>query len=265
MNIKKLSAVTFTCAMLLAGNTYASTDYQMSCDINISSDIAFANKELLLQSAKQEDILFTANGSVLVSGKQIKLSKEEKALALNYFSEVENAIPMVVEITVEALKVTDIALVEVFSGLLGENSALPRKLNGRINGIATSVHDHVYQNPESLTFNSAQLKKELGLGTGLEQEIEQMKAEIVSSVMGQLIVAIGKSMMNGGGDFSALEKRMGNLAADIEQKAKFLGESLKDKTAGLCDKVEALDETETKLRKIKELRYLSTFHFTKKA
>lgn len=265
MTLKHLTLTTLTLASLFSTSTFANGDYQMSCNVNINGNIAFANNELTVESASQESILFTATGAVLLDGKPVTLSAEEKALALRYYKDVEASIPMVVDVTLEALKITDIALEEVFTGLLGAKSKVPQTLNVRINDIANSVKEHVYQDPNSLTFNSAQLKSDLGVGDKLEQEIEQMKAEIVSSVMGQLIVAIGQSMMNGGGNFAQLEARMGSLAQDIELKAKELGASLKEKSGDLCDKMKSLDETETQLQKVSKLGNLDTIYFYKKA
>ncbi|MFT6270339.1 MAG: hypothetical protein ACJAVV_003173 [Alphaproteobacteria bacterium] len=265
MTVNKLIAITLTCTSLFAGNAFAHDDYQISCDTNITSNIAFSDNELVVQSTKQEDILFKANGTVFLDGTQVALTTDEQKLAQIYYKDVEAAIPMVVDITIEALKITNMALVEVFTGLLGEDNELPQELNIRINDIAKSVEEHVYQDPNSLTFNSAYLKDDIGLGDDLDQEIDEMKAEIISSVMGQMIVAIGKSMLNGDGDFSKLETRMENLGQDIEIKAEALAEGLKEKSIDLCDKIKTLDETETKLRKVDELRYLNTIHFNKNA
>jgi hypothetical protein len=265
MTLKKLTVITLACANLFVSSAFASNDYQLSCNVNISSDILFANKELIVKSSEQEAILFKANGAVYVNDRKITLTKNEQKLAQRYYKDVEASVPMVVDIAVEILKITDLALKEVFSGLLGKNSSLPEKLNARINGVTTTLKDHVYQDPNSLTFDSAHLKRNLGLGNELTKEIEQIKAEIVSTLMGQLMVAIGQSMMNGGGDFTALESRMANLAKDIEKKAKTLGDSVKESAAALCDKIEALSKTEKELRKVYELRYLDTVYFTKKA
>lgn len=265
MIFKKLAAFTFTCTSFLSASAFAHNDFHASCDTNISANIEFSNNQLLVKSTKQEDILFESNGLVFVDGKKIALNAEQQAIAKSYYNDVETSIPMVVDITVEALNITSMALTEVFTGLLGEETELPQKLNVRIDGIANSLQDHVYQDPNSLTFNSSYLKEDIGLGDNLEEEIEEIKDEIISSMMGKLIMAIGQSMMSGDGDFSELEKRMENLGQDIEQKAETLAKRLEEKSVALCDKIKNLDETEAQLREIKALRYLDTIHFNKRA
>ncbi|MFT4653288.1 MAG: hypothetical protein ACJA0G_000195 [Kangiellaceae bacterium] len=265
MTFNKLAALTLTCTSLFAASTFAQNDDHMSCNANITGNIAFANNELVVKSTKQEDILFKSNGTVFVDGDQIVLTSYQQKLARSYHNDVEASIPIVVDLTIEALKITDMALVEVFTGLLGEGSKLPQKLKLRINDISNSIKTHVYQDPNSLTFNSLYLKDDLGLGADLEQEVEEIKAEIISSVMGQVIVAIGQSMLKGDGEFSELETRMKNLGKDIEKRAQGLAQDLKEKSVNLCEKIKTLDRTETELRKIDELRYLDTIHFNKKA
>jgi hypothetical protein len=265
MKFTKLAVAILSSTSLFTFGAFAQSDYQLSCDANITSNIAFANNQLTVESSKQEKILFTSTGVVYVDDQKINLNKEEQAKAQQYFRDAEDAIPMVVEITVEALNVTNMALTEVFKGLLGEKSVLPQTLNKRINEISNAIQEHVYQDPNSLTFNSAHLKGDIGLGENLDQEIEAIKQEIISSMMGQLIVAIGQSMMNGDGNFSELEARMNTLGKDIETKAEALADRLKEKSTTLCDKIQSLDETENELNQIESLRYLDTIEFNKKA
>lgn len=249
---------------LFSTQAYAADNDHTSCNVNITSDIVFANNQLTVQSTKQEAILFKSDGSVFVDNKRVTLSENEKEISKSYYKEVESAIPVVVDITVDALTLTEAALAEVFTGLLGPQTKVPSNLTYRISDVANTIKTHVYQDPKSLTFNSAELKNEIGVGSELDAQIEQIKAEVVSSIMGQLIVAVGQSMMTGGTNFSELESRMTNLAQNIEQKAELLGNNLKEKSVGLCDSVKKLDATEAKLRQIAKLQHLNTFEFYNK-
>lgn len=263
MTFKKLTAISFAISAFFGANAFAHNDFQLSCDTNISSNIVFADNQLSVKSTKNEDILFNAEGVVSVDGKQISLTKEEQKLTQRYFNEVEATIPVVVDITVEALKITNMALTEVFTGLLGENSQLPQTINKRIDKVADGIRNHVYQNPNSLTFNSNYLKDDLGLDDDLEQEIESIKEEVVSSMMGELMVALGKAMISGDSDFSELEKRMDNLGDDIEKKAEILSKTLEEKSIDLCERISNIDNTEAQLRNINALENLDTIHFNK--
>lgn len=264
MTFTHIAAISVTCASLLSASVFAQNDYNINCDTNITSELAFANNKLMVKSTKQEDIVFTANGMVVVDGKTLTLSDEEKKLAQRYFTDIEASIPMVVDITVEALQITNMALTEVFKGLLGPQSQLPQTLSVRINDVSTAIKSHVYQDPNSLTFNSAYLKEDLGLGTELDEEIDKIKEEIITSVMGQVIMAIGKSMLSGDGNFADLEARMETLGTDIEKKAEVLAKGLEDKSNALCDNIKRLDATETQLSSIPQLQYLDTIQFNKR-
>ena len=263
MTFKKLTAISFAFSAFFAANALAHNNVQLSCDTNISSNIVFADNQLTVKSSTNEDILFNADGIVTVDGKKISLTKEEQKLTQRYFNEVEATIPIVVEITVEALKITNMALTEVFTGLLGEKSQLPQTITKRIDQLADGIRSHVYQNPDSLTFNSHYLKNDLGLNDDLEQEIESIKEEVVSSMMGELMVTLGKAMISGDSNFSELEKRMENLGGDIEKKADILSKTLEEKSLLLCERISKIDDTEAQLRNINALENLDTIHFNK--
>lgn len=263
MIFKKLSAISFALTAFFGANAFAHDNYQLSCDTNITSNIIFADNQLTVQSTSNEDILFNSTGEVKVDGKVINLTPEEQILTKRYFDEVEATIPLVVDITVEALKITNLALTEVFTGLLGDDSQLPKTLNTRINKVADAIKTHVYQNPNSLTFNSAYLKDDLGLSDDLETEIESIKEEVISTMMGELMVSLGKAMLSGDSDFSKLESRMNNLGKNIDEKAEILGDKLEKHSIELCDRILIIDDTEAQLRSINALRNLDTIHFNK--
>lgn len=265
MKYKNIAAIAISVTSLYTTSVFSYNDYQLSCDTNITSELLFANNQLMVKSTQQEEIVFTSGGLVSVNGKPVKLTPEERKLTLLYFKEVEASIPIVVDITVEALQITDMALTEVFKGLLGNEAQLPQTLSVRINGITTAIKDHVYQDPKSLTFNSMYLKNDLGVGSELNEEIGKIKEEVVSTIMGQVIVAVGKSMLSGGGNFAELQGRMETLGSDLEAKAQELAKGLEDKSTHLCDKIKLLDDTETTLNQNDALRYLNTITFNKRS
>lgn len=263
MTLKKLTSLSFVFISFFSASIYAHGDQDISCNTNITSDIIFTDNQLRVKSNEDEDILFTPSGVVQVDGKEISLSNEERKLAQKYFTEVEATIPLVVEITVEAIEITNLALTEVFTGLLSEDSKLPSMINGRLNKLADDIRAHVYKDPDSLTFNSSYLKEDLGIGEDMDAELEAIVDEITASVIGEIMISLGKAMLSGDGDFSDFEDRMDNLGRDIDQKAEVLGKRIEEKSEVLCAKIKDLDHIESQLSQIQELRNLNTIHFNK--
>ncbi len=263
MTFTKLATITFTCASVFATSAFAQNNFQSSCDANINADLNFSNNQLLVKSITNQDILFHADGAVFIDGKSISLTAPEQTLTKSYYKGVEETIPMAVDITIEALSITNLALTEVFTGLLGEKNSISSKIDSRLGKVASSIKEHVYQNPDSLTFNSEYLKRDLGLGNDVDQEIQKIQEEIMTAAMGELLLIVGQSMMSGNNDFVGLQKRMENIGDEIEEKAGRVGKQLEKKTTVLCEKLKSLDDTEDQLQKVSALRHLNMIDISK--
>jgi len=245
-----LSAITFS------GGIQANDYGHSSCDANVNGELSFANNSLEVISNKDETIVFDKLGNVSVNGSKLSLSSAQKASAIAYYDNIESAIPLVVEIGTEAIDITSVALTEVFSELLGADSQLPSVINTKLEHASKAIKDHVYANPNSITFNTTYLKEELEVDNGFEQKLDEIKQEIMASFMGEVFVEIGKVMMSGKGNFSDLESRMESLGDDIEEKVGGLAKQLEKKAQDVCKKFHAIDKAETELHSVKELQEL---------
>lgn len=230
--------------------------FSTSCDSNFNGEMSFTNNTLTVITEENETLLFDANGRVLVDGKLITLNASEQASAQQYFASVERAIPMVTTIAIEAINITNLALTETFTALLGDDSQLPKTINDKLSKLAKGIESHVYQNPESLTFDSAYFENDLGFDNNIEQEIEEMTEEMMSSAVGEVLMALGKAMMSGG-DTSDFETRMENMGKDIELRAEALAKELEAKAENLCGTLREIDDTENQLQSVEALRHLN--------
>lgn len=265
MNLKTLSIVSLFTLSSCAANALAHEYDHNSCNTNLEGELNFANNQFTVQSSEDESILFKANGEVFVDGTKLKLSAQDTAIALQYYNGVESSIPMVVDITTEALSIANYAVTEVFTAFLGEDSSLPQLIDEKLDNAARTIKEHVYQDPNSLTFNSETLEQEFGFNDDFDQQIEEIKDEILSSFMGEIFIAIGKAMLNKDDGFSDFEQRMESLGDDIELRVEQHSNNLKEKSIALCEKMEALEGTESELQKIEALRYLNMIEINNKA
>lgn len=172
---------------------------------------------------------------------------------------------MVVDITIEALNITNMALKQVFKGFFGEQTELANLIDQRLTGAANAIEDHVNQNPDSLTFNSVYLWEDLGFDQSLEKEIDDITQELMSKLMGQLFIEMGQALFSGDTTFEDLEARMEAMGTEIEKRADELSVRIEDKTDKLCEKLYSLDSTEDKLNQIDELKNLNLINLKHKA
>ena len=263
--MKKLSLATFTLLGLFAfsSSSFAIEEQHNSCDTNINGEVNFADNLLQVTDKNNDLVVFNKDGEVSLNGKSLTLSNAQKQSAKAYYENIEQAIPMAVDVTLEALNIANIAISEVFVGLLSEETQLPKMLDKKFKEISTSITNYVYQNPESLTFNSQYFEKDLGFEQGVEKEIEAIQEEVMASFMGEVMVAMGKAMMSGDTNISDFETRIEQMSSDLEAKTNKLAEQIEQKAYSLCDKLEAIDKAETQLQTVKELRHLNIISVTK--
>lgn len=277
LNMKGPSIIAFTvglCLSSFAGIAQESSNakpyqdyghqFNGKCDTNINADLHFSNNELRIITDAKQNILFTQQGTVIVDGKEIDLNQEQQNLAKSYFNDIEQTIPIVASIASEAINITNIALSEVFTALLGENSQVPMMIDERLSAISKGIQDHVYQNPDSITFDTTYLDKDLGLNGDFEREVEEMTEELMATAMGEMLMVLGKAMMSGTGDMDDFEKRMESLSADIETRADALALEIEEKAEVLCDSLLQIDATENQLQNVSELRNLNLIDVSNK-
>jgi hypothetical protein len=247
-------------------NSQHSSFNNSSCETNLNADMKFSDNELTVITRSKQTVMFDGSGRVIVDGETISLSASEKSLAQRYYNDVEQAIPMVTSIAVEAINITNMALTEVFTGLLGENSALPQMIDERLGSISKAIQEHVYQNPDSLTFDTHYFEEDLGFDSSLDNKIDEITEELMSTAMGEVLMALGKAMMTNGSNMSDFETRMEKMGKDIETRADALALELEEKAESLCNTLQAIDETENKLQSIEPLSDLNMVEvFNKKA
>ncbi|MGB3726235.1 MAG: DUF2884 family protein [Glaciecola sp.] len=264
MKLLSLASLTILATTMVNTPAFAHNSHYGSCDTNINGEVSFAKNTLTVTTEQDEKISFDPRGNVTHNGSTVVLTSAQQNAAINYYEGVETAIPMVVDITVEALNITNIALTDVFTGFLGSDSELPAKISDKLKNVGTSIEEHVYKDPTSLTFNSTYLENELGLDDNLDAEIEALKEEAMGEFMGEIFMALGKAMMSGDSNLSDFESRMETLGSDIEQKVESLAVQLEDKADALCDTFERIDNAENTLNQVKALRHLDVMNVTNK-
>ena len=115
------------------------------------------------------------------------------------------------------------------------------------------MKDHVYQNTGSLTFDSAKLENELGLGPDFEKEVHMIVSDVMENAMGELLVQMGRSMLNDEGSMGSFEQRMEKMGKDIETKVESRTKNIEQEAKKLCEMLTTLDDSESKVQTIKGL------------
>jgi hypothetical protein len=251
--MKKLLVSTIGFCAISAFNVNATEYSSEACDINLNGDLNFAKNTLVITTQKNEQVKITNAYTVFVDGKELSLSKEETKWVQAYYDGIEQSIPQVMTVAAEGMNIANYAVTEVLRGLLGTESKVASQLETKLNGLYGQLKSHVYQNPESLTFDTATLEKDLGFGSDYEAEVDSIVSEVMENAMGEFLVQMGRSMLSGEGSIDSFEERMNNMGDSIESKIEGQTESLEKEAKKLCEMMTSIDESETRVQKIKGL------------
>lgn len=251
--MKKVIATTIGLCALTAFNVNAGDYHAEQCDINLNGEISFAEQTLTVTTKSDDEVKITNSYVVFLNGKKLSLSGQETQWVKDYYDGIEQSIPQVMTVAAEGIKIANYAVSEVLRGFLGSESKVATKLEVKLNGLYGQLKDHVYQNPNFLTFDTATLEKELGLGPDFDAEVDKIVSEVMENAMGEFFVQMGKSMMNGQGSIESFEERMSKMGDALESKIEGQTKDIELEAQKLCEMLTTVDESESKVQQIKGL------------
>ncbi len=251
--MKTIIASTIGLCALTAFNVSAGQYHSEQCDINLNGDLRFAEKTLTVKTTADEEVKITESYMVYLDGKKLSLSSEETKWVQEYYQGIEQSIPQVMTVAAEGVKIANYAVSEVLRGFLGEQSKVASQLEIKLDDLYGKLTKHVYQNPESLTFDSAKLQTELGLGPDFDAEVDLIVSDVMEKAMGEFLVQMGRSMLNGEGSMESFEQRMSKMGDDIESKVESQTDGIEKEAKVLCEMLTTIDASESNVQKIKGL------------
>jgi len=251
--MKTIIATTISLCALTAFNVSAGQYNSQQCDINLNGDLRFAEKTLTVKTKADDEVKITDSYMVYLNGEKLSLSAEETTWVKGYYDGIEQSIPQVMTVAAEGVKIANYAVTEVLRGFLGAESKIASQLEIKLTDLYGKLKNHVYQNPESLTFDSAKLESELGFGPDFNAEVDLIVSDVMEKAMGEFFVQMGRSMLNGEGSMESFEQRMENMGKEIESKVEGQTESIELEAKKLCQMLTTIDAAESKVQKIKGL------------
>jgi hypothetical protein len=223
------------------------------CDINLNGELRFANKTLTIKTKNKDNVKITANYNVFLNDEVLDLSSQETQRVKAYYDSIERTIPQVMTVAAEGVKIANYAVTEVLKSVLGNESNVASQLETKLNDLHTQLKNHVYQNPNSLTYDTEALETGLGFSADFDAEIDQIVSGVMEKAMGEFLVQMGRSILNGETSMGSFEERMEKMGTDIETKVEGEAKQLAVEAKKLCDMLITIDASEGKIQKIKGL------------
>ena len=242
--MKKSAAVILT---LISAPIWAHDINSDACDIDLDAGM-YINQEVI-EFTKNEKVLYKILGenTLVVDGKEVSLAAHQEVLVADYANSIRSVVPEVKTIAIEGVSLATEGVNLAFNELLGEGNNLASNLTQELNKLSEEL-DTRLSLESGIRFGENGAISEDFLGEDFEQRVENTIESAIKDSMGSLLIAVGQEMLFAGGDMEALETRMENFGADIEQQMEARAELLETKAYALCQSVAAIDELEEQMR-----------------
>lgn len=204
---------------------------------NFESDYEFSQQGRTLIFSKDTapgKRIMIQDGRLVVDGKELALSSEDKSRVSEFESEMRLLIPQVKYVTGEAIDIAFTALIEVSRALNGEqNNPTVVKLQKA----QVSLRNSLNKNP-TLVIND-----DIG-----EKIIDPIVTDFVPDVVGAAVKqALSLAFSGDEAKAQAFEKRMDNMGKEIETKVEARAKKLEPLADAMCDRVRHMDKIESSM------------------
>ncbi|GBL06015.1 DUF2884 family protein [Glaciecola sp. KUL10] len=235
------------------------------CEVNMQGDISMRKGDIRIFSEDKKELLITEQKELFFEGNKINLNAQQQAWVDEYYAAIENTIPQVVKVTREAIKIANYAVTEVLEGFLGSNSKAVETLRNKLDQIDNGLESHLNQDPEYITFDTQTLEHDIGVSREWENQYEDLLEEVIPTAMGEIIMALGRAMINGESEINSFEQRMERMGEEIEQKVTARADEIEKDAATLCQYMKQVDIAESKVQKIPQLKNIDMMKFNQRA
>lgn len=227
--MKRLALV----AALALGISFSAHAGSRQC--NFESDYKFSQQGRTLVFSKDAmpgKRIFIQDGRLIIDGKELTLSSEDKSRVSEFESEMRLLVPQMKYVTGEAIDIAFSALIEVSHALNGEqnNPTVIKLRNAQV-----SLRNSLNKDP-ALIIN----------GDIDEKIIEPIVTDFVPDVVGAAVKqALSLAFSGDEAKAKAFEKRMDNMGKEIETKVEARAKKLEPLADAMCDRVRHMDKIES--------------------
>jgi len=231
---------------LLPGQSQA---YQ--CNIHLNYGVVIDPLHIRILDHGKTYVQINDDNQLFVSGKEIKLTAEQKTLVTQYTQGIRKQIPEIVSIAIEGLDVGLKAVNKVIAGLTGENSASHQKLQKRFSELQWRLRKRFNHSDNNYYIASQDFDDFDEIFAGqFENEIEA----IVSDSIGTILMAVGEAMANKNEEQESSEQRVNtfdqkfsSIGEELELKIGSKANAIETKTSEICLQLKKLSKIEHQL------------------
>ncbi|QBY03781.1 DUF2884 family protein [Thalassotalea sp. HSM 43] len=251
--MKKFVLAGLTSIALTSGSAFAHDDdsYNFSsehCSVNVNYGVVVEEQHIRFIDKDQTIIQINDGDQLFVKGKQVRLTSEQKQLLSDYADAINEQVPNVVNLANEAIGIAFTAISHVATAFSGEDTDNSEKLEKIFARIEQKVAERFNKDQGSYYVAQQDFDE---FDRFIEDELEAEIEGVVSSFVGDILIAAGTAMTEGDGSFEenmeAFGEKMEKMGEDIESTVEEQAEDLEKQAEDLCQNLKELDDIEQRL------------------
>ena len=242
-NMKNRLMMSFTAlTVLLSTNVaFAHEDqfHNNACDIQLIQDVTITPDHILIRSNDKTLYDLYKNDMVFYKGEKIQLTPEQKDLVSQYVEDSRNLVPAVNRVVVDSIQVASDALSKTF-----DEFGIDNDIESKFNELQYTLQEQYRMADGTYHFTNDNLHADYA-NEKIDEAIEDVMADLVPSLIGNVLQLVGKAMTEGEDGFAHLE----GMDERIEQEIEAQAERLEEQVEILCQDVKRLNELEDRIQK----------------
>ncbi|MDC8832287.1 DUF2884 family protein [Alteromonas gilva] len=245
--MKTIATALLMTSALCAQPALAHIEIDNQCNMQLHGSVTYDHGDLTITTEDGEKVLITPAHQLYVDGQVISLNDDEQRWVTDYYTSIESAIPMTVEIARDGIKIASYAVTEVFSELLGADHELTDDFDELFIDLSAQIDERFFAADGTYRFDSTNLNGDWADAAWSEQ-LDSKIDDLVERSMGHFLMAIGRQMLFADGDMDDFAARMENFGETIEQRVEGEAEALESKADELCTVLAKADYAETRMQ-----------------
>ena len=246
--MKTVAASLILTTAFIAQPALAHVEVDNQCNMELHGSVTFDHGDLTITTESGEKVLITPSHQLYVENKAVNLDTDEQRWVSDYYTSIETAIPMTVEIARDGIKIASFAITEVFTELLGEDNDLSENFDTLFSDLSNEIDERFYAADGTYKFDSTGLDGDW-TDAAWSEEFDDKIESLVERSTGHLLMAIGRQMLFEDGDMDAFANRMENFGEMIEQRVEGEADALESKAEALCTVLAKADYAESRMQK----------------
>lgn len=226
--MKRLALIT----ALSLGVSFSVQAKSLECNFESDYDFSQQGRTLIFSrdTAPGKRIMIQ-DGRMVIDGKELKLSADDKARISEFENETRLLIPQFKQVSSEAIDIAFTALIEVSRGLNGEqnNPTLKKLQNAQI-----ALHKSLNKSSSLVVYDDID-----------EKIIEPIVTDFVPDIVGAAVKqALSLAFSGDDAKAKAFEARMDKMGKEIESKVEARAKKLEPLAQAMCSRVRNMDKIE---------------------